>query len=232
MNPAKKPLVETQAEPYLEFQIFDKISKVMGDIGAVSKSKTNTLQNYKFRGIDDLYNALQPALIKHGVFCLPEVLSSAREERTAKNGGTLFISILTVKYTFYCADGSSVSATVIGEAMDSSDKATNKAMSAAQKYAFLQIFSIPTEEPKDSENDHFEPTPSEFSKTSEKVPLAPYEEDRKITEGQAKLFHVKTRGMTLDLHKQLLREFGVTTEIDLPMSRFNKVLERIEEMRK
>jgi hypothetical protein len=42
---------------------------------------------------------------------------------------------------------------MIGEAMDSGDKSANKAMSAAQKYALLQVFCIPTEEPKDTENE-------------------------------------------------------------------------------
>jgi len=44
-----------------------------------------------------------------------------------------------------CRDGSLHTVTMFGEAMDSADKATNKAMSAAYKYACLQAFCIPTE---------------------------------------------------------------------------------------
>ena len=91
-------------------------------------------------------NALNPALVKHKVFVVPEVLEQTREERTSAKNTTLLYSIIKVKYTFYAEDGSSVSATVIGEGMDSGDKATNKAMSIAFKYACFQVFCIPTEE--------------------------------------------------------------------------------------
>ena len=54
-----------------------------------------------------------------------------------------------MKYTFYAEDGSSVSAVVQGEGMDSADKSSNKAMSVAFKYACFQVLCIPTEEMKD-----------------------------------------------------------------------------------
>jgi hypothetical protein len=63
---------------------------------------------------------------------------------------------MKIKYTFFAPDGSFVDAVVSAEAFDSGDKATNKALSAGQKYAFLQVFCIPTEEPKDSEIDDHE----------------------------------------------------------------------------
>jgi hypothetical protein len=48
-------------------------------------------------------------------------------------------------------DGSSHTVHVIGEAMDSADKATNKAMSAAYKYMAMQVFCIPTEGDNDAD---------------------------------------------------------------------------------
>lgn len=68
-------------------------------------------------------------------------------------------SILTIRYTFYAIDGSSIEVVTIGEAMDSGDKSCNKAMSTAQKYAFFQVFAIPTEELKDSDDDSPDPAP-------------------------------------------------------------------------
>ena len=132
-------------------EIFKKIPLVMSDIGSISKNKINPQQGYKFRGIDDVYLAVNAALSKHGVFCAPTVLKMSREERQTKAGGTLLYTILDIKYTFYASDGSSFDCVTVGEAMDSGDKSCNKAMSAAQKYAFFQVFSIPTEEPKDTE---------------------------------------------------------------------------------
>ena len=130
-------------------EIYDAILGVMADVGAIGKDKKNARQGFKYRGIDDVMNALQPAMIKHGIFVVPIVLEQKREERRTSKDGNLIYSICTVKYTFYAKDGSSVDAVVIGEGMDSGDKATNKAMSIAFKYACFQVFCIPTEEMKD-----------------------------------------------------------------------------------
>ena len=126
--------------------IFESIQAVMGEIGVVGKTSKNAQQGFMYRGIDAVMNALQPALIKHGVFVVPEILEQTREERVNSKGTTLIYSICKIKYNFYAQDGSSVSATVIGEGMDTGDKATNKAMSIAFKYACFQVFCIPTEE--------------------------------------------------------------------------------------
>lgn len=125
----------------------------MGKVGAIEKDRTNTMgkYSYKFRGIDDLYNALQPHLVTAGVFCTSEVIAKEREERESNSGGNLIYTILTMRFTFYAEDGSSVSSVTVGEAMDSGDKSGNKAMSTAYKYALMQIFCIPTEEEKDTE---------------------------------------------------------------------------------
>lgn len=128
--------------------IFETINAVMAEVGAIGKDSWNK-QGFKYRGIDAVMNAINPALIKNKLFIMPEVLSQKREERKTSNGGNLIYSICTIKYTFYAEDGSSISATVIGEGMDSGDKATNKAMSVAFKYACFQVFCIPTEEMQD-----------------------------------------------------------------------------------
>ena len=113
----------------------------------------NTQQGFNFRGIDQVMNALQNILPEVGVFYLPEVLESSREVRDTKNGGKNTFTTLKVKYTFYAADGSHVSATVQSEGMDSADKSSNKAMSGACKYALFQAFNIATEEMIDPDAD-------------------------------------------------------------------------------
>ena len=142
-------------------QIFSLIPKIMAQVGAIEKNRTNTQQGsgYKFRGIDDVYAALQPVLSQNGVFFVPEVLEQFREERTSKSGGQLLYTVLKIKFTFFAPDGSSVPAVVIGEAMDSGDKSANKAQSAGLKVACLQLFCVPTEEPKDTEYETHEVQP-------------------------------------------------------------------------
>lgn len=138
--------------------IYKAISKVMAEVGAIGKDKRNQQQGFQYRGIDDVMNALYPVLSKHGLFLTPEVLEHHREERQTARGGNLIYSILKVRYTMYAEDGSNVSATVIGEGMDSADKSSNKAMSVAMKYAMFQLFCIPTEEMVDP--DAYTPEPS------------------------------------------------------------------------
>ena len=138
-------------------KIYKAICGVMEDVGAVKKTDENTFDHYKYRGIDAVMNALQPAMVKNHVFVTPEVIEQKREDRLSKKGEPMIYSVTTVKYTFYTDDGSSVSAVVMGEAMDRGDKSMNKAMSAAFKYACFQTFCIPTEEMIDSEVDSPEP---------------------------------------------------------------------------
>jgi len=145
----------------MEGKIYAAISAVMNDVGAVGKNDKNDFDKYKYRGIDAVMNALSPAMVKNHVFVIPQVLESTREERTSQKGGLMIYSVVKVKYTFFTDDGSNVEAVVIGEAMDRSDKSTNKAMSAAFKYACFQTFCIPTEEMVDSEKESPEVDPKQ-----------------------------------------------------------------------
>lgn len=140
-------------------KIYKQLSLIMAEIGSVAKTRTNPQQGYQFRGIDDFLLAAQPILAKHGVVFSIEVINQSREERATQKGGVLTYTILTIKYTFFADDGSSLVSTVVGEAMDSGDKSCNKAMSAALKYLLLQTFCVPTEEIKDTEFDDPAPAP-------------------------------------------------------------------------
>lgn len=141
--------------------IYQSIAAVMADIGAVGKNSKNSQQGFMFRGIDAVMNALSPALIKNKMFVVPRIISQERDERTNTKGTTLFYVRCTIEYTFYAEDGSHLEAVVIGEGMDAGDKATNKAMSIAFKYACFQVFCIPTEEMVDPDAECHEVKPKE-----------------------------------------------------------------------
>lgn len=138
-------------------KIYGQIPRIMNDIKPIGKDQINSFQKYKFRGIDDMYNSIQPALIKHGVFCCPVVqkMESFEIESTDSTGKvkTSYRVLLTVSHRFYAEDGSYIEVITVGEGIDSSDKASNKAMSAAMKYAFIELFSIPTEDMADSDRE-------------------------------------------------------------------------------
>lgn len=131
--------------------IYKKMSQVMAEIGFIGKDQKNAAQGFKFRGIDQFVNSLYPCLVKHGVFMTPRCTSAAQEivEVVRSSGKTGIDKHVTIQmeFAFYAEDGSHV---VVGpvpaEGLDSGDKATNKALSAALKYALIQTFSIPTED--------------------------------------------------------------------------------------
>jgi hypothetical protein len=134
--------------------VYQAISAVMGELAKVGigKNNKNAAQGYKFRGIDDVYNALAPLLSRSQLLILPRVLNRTVSERETKNGGVLFYVVVDVEFDLVSGvDGSKHTIRVIGEAMDSGDKATNKAMSAAYKYACMEAFCIPTEGDNDAD---------------------------------------------------------------------------------
>jgi hypothetical protein len=141
-------------------KVYQAINQVQHDLTreGITKSRRNQQQGYNFRGIDDVYNALSPLLAKHGLCILPRILSRDCQERVNKSGTALFYVTVEAEFDFVCAeDGSKHVVRTFGEAMDSGDKATNKAMSAAYKYAAFQAFAIPTEGDNDADAQTHEP---------------------------------------------------------------------------
>lgn len=128
--------------------VYKAIAAVQGEMATIgiSKDSRNQQQGFMFRGIDAVYNALAPLLAKHKLCIIPKCQSRTQTERESKSGGALFSVVLDVEYDVVSGeDGSCHTARLPAEAMDSADKATNKAMSAAYKYLCLQMFCIPTE---------------------------------------------------------------------------------------
>lgn len=132
-------------------KIFSVIPKIMNDLGSIGKDQKNTHQGYKFRGIEDMYNNIHPILVKHGVFCVPQVIESVSESFNSNKGTLSFRVMLKVNHKFYADDGSFIEVIIASEGIDTSDKATNKALSAAMKYAFIELLSIPTVDIEDSD---------------------------------------------------------------------------------
>lgn len=135
--------------------VFAKIAAVQGELAKVGIAKNRRNQQgsgYNFRGIDDVYSALSPLLAAHGLVIIPRVTCRECVERASKNGGALFYVTVHAEFDFVSADDGSIhTAATFGEAMDSGDKATNKAMSAAYKYAAFMTFAIPTEGDNDAD---------------------------------------------------------------------------------
>ena len=144
-------------------KVYEAISSVAKELSeeGIGKNRRNDSQKYAFRGIDDVLAALCLKLTKYGLVIVPRVVEVTREQVVNKNGTVLIYSTARVEYDFVSVeDGSKHTACGIGEGMDSGDKASNKAMSAAYKYMALQTFCVPVEGMVDSERDDHELQPA------------------------------------------------------------------------
>ena len=129
--------------------VYRAISAVTADLAreGIGKTRKNEAQGYRFRGIDQFFNALAPLLATYKLCMLPRCLSREMHERTNAKGTTLFYVVVAMEFDFVSAEDGSLHKVgpFYGEAMDSGDKATNKAMSAAFKYAVMESFCVPIE---------------------------------------------------------------------------------------
>lgn len=199
--------------------IYQSITKILEEVPAIGKNKKNTTQNFMFRGIDDVMNTFQPLLAKHKVFIVPQVLEQTREERQTSKGGTLLYSICKIKYIFYAEDGSSIEAIVIGEGMDSGDKASNKAMAIAMKYAMFQVFCIPTEEMKDPDSE-IPPASKNVTKTANDIKIHPTQID------------ILNKYYVGENMNKLLNANGLAKLEDMTMVKASEIIKKLQEVAK
>lgn len=126
--------------------------------GAVGKDSTNREQGFNFRGIDAVVNAVSGPLRDQGIVVVPEVRDVTRTSAPTRSGGTINVVRVIVAYHFGGPAGDWLTAVVPGEAFDSGDKATAKAMSVAFRTALLQTLTLPTDE-RDPDADVYTATP-------------------------------------------------------------------------
>ena len=209
------------AETAKKMSIYEAISRCMEEIGAVGKDAVNKQQGFKYRGIDAVMNAINPALVKNHVFIVPEVLDQQRQERTTNKGAVLIYSICRIKYTFYAEDGSFIEAVTVGEGMDSGDKATNKAMAIAFKYACFQVFCIPTEEMKDPDEETPDRVKPQFT------PATP-EQLHKINEFVDAYAEMCENAKAVDIMNQLKKMYNFSSTSDISTELASKLIEQVE----
>lgn len=138
--------------------VHQRLISVLTELPAIGKDQRNAQQGFMFRGHDDILNALNPLLSKHGVVVVPDVVERVTSQRTTSKGGVMYEVNLHVRFRFYGAGGDHIEASTWGEGTDSGDKATNKAMTMAFKNVLNQTFAISSAEFKDADADTPEAT--------------------------------------------------------------------------
>jgi hypothetical protein len=168
--------------------VVQAITEVMRDVGHVAKSDRNENQRFMFRGIDSVMNAVGPALREHGVVVVPHVETVSYEVVQTTTGKPSTRCAVVVSYIFHGPDGDHITTKVAGEAWDSGDKSTPKAMSVAYRTALLQALTLPTDEKEPDavvyERDHYvAPPPRDWRGEADAVRDA---DDARVLWGAAK----------------------------------------------
>jgi hypothetical protein len=214
--------------------VYTAISNAMALIAkeGIAKDRKNDQQGYKFRGIDDVYNALAPILTEAKLCILPYVKARNVVERQTQRGGTLFYVTLDMDFQLVSAvDGSSHTISVCGEAMDSGDKATNKAMSAAYKYACMQAFCIPTEGDNDADGTTHSVAPQVRQAPKVETPIGSIEASNPNTlVGADELKAIKKLAEEAGVDLQKIADaYGVKTIEALPLIHTGAVISKLQE---
>ena len=221
-------------------KIYAAIAGVIADCGVVGKDKVNKQQGFKYRSVDDVFNALHPALAKNKVVIIPTVVDRQCEEvGKTKNGTSILKVICKVKYDICAEDGSRVTSIIYGEGLDMGDKATNKAMAIAYKYLCFQVFCIPTEEMTDPDSENLEGEIVKPEKEAEKKAEKPKEqpapkpsqpeEDTKISQAMLNTIRneQKRTGVAdetiLNMHSVKAKRIE-----DMTVSEFKKVMNKFQ----
>lgn len=199
-------------------KIYAAIAGVIADCGIVGKDKVNKQQGFKYRSVDDVFNALHPALAKNKVVIIPTVVERQCEEvGKTKNGTAILKVICKVKYDICAEDGSRVTSIIYGEGMDMGDKATNKAMSIAYKYLCFQVFCIPTEEMSDPDGESLEEKIGTPKKQLEKKKEKPKEQSATTEPANDEAEDVKISQPMLATIQNEQKRTGVTDKQILAM---------------
>ena len=170
--------------------------QVMGDVQAIRKQQRNTRQGFSFRGIDDVMNAVGPALRKHGVAVVPVRVDEAHERISLASGKGATEVRVGVTYSIIGPAGDRIDGYSVGESMDTGDKATAKAMSVAYRTFLLQALTIPTDEPDPDLEVHEQgvPDPVEMARAACRVTLADFCDRHGIDQNQAAEAYMQTGG--------------------------------------
>jgi hypothetical protein len=137
--------------------VHEAILRVMAEVAVVPKNGVmKGAGNYKFTKESDVIEALRPAMLRHGLVAAPMSCRIVGQEtyRTSGQRETV-MNLVRAEVTWvivHAPSGTSMPVAGAGEGADQGDKAVNKAMTAAKKYALLHAFLLTTDDDPDDES--------------------------------------------------------------------------------
>jgi hypothetical protein len=127
--------------------LYQKLARITGELGAIKKGGTNREQGYAFIEAAAISGELRPLIARYNIVIVPYMATAAKQHRqqfkTAK--GTIGTTAL-IPFTFVVINADKpdekFSVSWTGEATDYADKVTNKAATAAIKSYLKAQFHI------------------------------------------------------------------------------------------
>jgi len=141
------------------------ILAIMEKVSYVQKERSKDV-NYTLKTENAVIQAIRPAMLEHGVFMYPvgvrDIHESQFEAGKYKNIWNRVICVHVFRF-LHAASDTHIDVEVLGDGADTGDKAGNKSMTTAKKYALLQTFLLETGDDPDLAQ-----SPSETSKAAPK----------------------------------------------------------------
>lgn len=119
---------------------------VMAEVRELGKDQQHNSPGarFNFRGVDDVMNAVGPALRRHQVAVVPTGVNLQTRATQTSTGKAAQEALVMVTYAIHGPAGDSMAGGSAGGAMDSGDKGVPKAMSVAFRTFLLQSLCLPT----------------------------------------------------------------------------------------
>lgn len=143
--------------PQSVFESIEKMTQILSRMG-IAKEKGNTKEiQYNFRGIDDIRNNTSPLMYDCAMNIIPCMQDRVEKERHTKSGTlALWVTILVNFKIYNTISKDFIEVPIYADAVDYSDKSTQKAMSQAYKVLAINLFNIPTEGEQDTDSDNIQ----------------------------------------------------------------------------
>lgn len=207
--------------------IHEKIFNIQKDMPTLQKNGVGpqTQGSYKFLAVDDVLSAIRPLLVEHGVIVVPVLVDKGFHYNAAADKGDGRVpreSIQAwVEYEFRFVaheDGSEIVTRVVGEGIDTQDKAIRKATTSAWKIALIQTFALITGEPDPDSQDGAHAAQSDVAKPTSAARAVQKAQNATVAQGV---------DQAVEKVKREIREKFVTTGIVTPAD-LNKLRAKIE----
>jgi hypothetical protein len=131
--------------------VFEAINRVMFDVEYIQKTKSAGLK-YSFANESSIVEAVRPAMVREGIVMFCSGISNlVVREYTSSNGAQMVNTGADYEWVYrHFPSGTDFVTVAHGEASDSSDKSSNKAMTASKKYSMLTTFLLATGDDPDA----------------------------------------------------------------------------------